>query len=220
MKRLVFFVPLAAVFCLVAWAADDAKQFDAAAQVLEKMASSNQIPSSLLTQAKCIAVIPDLTKAGFVVGGKHGSGVVSCRTSSGWSAPAPISMTGGSVGLQAGAEHQNVVLLMNSQGAKELKGGHWDLSGEAAATGPSGGDAATASTGWKAPVLSYSDSSGAFAGADVGGSKIGEDKDAIKDVYGKDSSFQSILDGQVQPPASAQQFMSTLQQLDKKNSSR
>jgi lipid-binding SYLF domain-containing protein len=177
------------------------------------MASSNQIPSSLLKHAKCIAVIPKLTKAGFIVGGKHGSGVVSCRTASGWSAPAFITMTGGSVGLQAGGEQQDIVLLMNSQGAEELKNGHWDLGAEAVAAGPAGGTGTTDSTGWKAPVLSYSNSKGAFAGVDVGGSKIGADEDTIHNLYGEKALFQSILGGQVQPPESAQQFLSALQQV-------
>lgn len=213
MKRilsLVLFVPMC---CWVAWAADAAKELDAAAQVVQNMTSSNQIPSSLLNQAKCIAVIPKLTKAGFIVGGKHGSGAVSCRTASGWSAPAFITITGGSVGLQAGGEHQDIVLLMNAQGEQELKNGHWDLGAEAVAAGPTGGTGATESTGWKAPVLSYSNSSGAFAGADVGGSKIGSDQDTIHNVYGEKASFQAILDGQVQSPASARKFLSALQQI-------
>ena len=213
MKRAVWFAISVATLCWAAFAADAPKELDFAAHVLHEMVSSNQIPRSLLSQAKCIAVIPDLTKAGFIVGGKHGKGVVSCRTSSGWSAPAFISMSGGSVGLQAGAAHQDIVLLMNPQGAEELKSGHWDFGAGVAAAGPSGGADANATTGWKAPVLSYSNSNGAFAGADVGGSKLGADEDAIKDVYGKDKSFQAILDGQVQPPASAQQFLSALQQL-------
>lgn len=213
MKRTVCSAISIATLCWAAFAADAPKELDSAAHVLHEMVSSNQIPRSLLSQAKCIAVIPDLTKAGFIVGGKHGNGVVSCRTSSGWSAPAFISMSGGSVGLQAGAAHQDIVLLMNPQGAEELKSGHWDFGAGVAAAGPSGGADANATTGWKAPVLSYSNSNGAFAGADVGGSKLGADEDAIKDVYGKDKSFQAILDGQVQPPASAQQFLSALQQL-------
>ena len=210
MKRLLSLAVFVSMFCWLAWAADATKELDAAAQVLQSMASSNQIPASLLNQAKCIAVIPDLTKAGFIVGGKHGSGAVSCRTASGWSAPAFITISGGSIGLQAGAEHQDLVLLMNPQGADELKSGHWDLGAEAAAAGPAGGKETTESTGWKAPVLSYSNSNGAFAGADVGGSKIGADKDTIHDVYGKDASFQAILEGQVQPPSAAQKFLSAL----------
>jgi lipid-binding SYLF domain-containing protein len=121
-------------------------------------------------------------------------------------------MTGGSVGLQAGGEHQDIVLLMNSQGEQELKNGHWDLGAEATAAGPTGGTGTAESTGWKAPVLSYSNSKGAFAGADVGGSKIGADKDLIHNLYGENASFQTILGGQVQPPASAQAFLSALPQ--------
>src|SRR5215467_12845070 len=121
MKRLVFSVAVfVLMFCWIASASDAAKELDAAAQVLQDMASSKQIPSSLLQQAKCIAVIPKLTKAGFIVGGKHGNGVVNCRTASGWGAPGFITITGGSVGLQAGGEKQDVVLLMNAQGAEEL----------------------------------------------------------------------------------------------------
>ena len=196
--------------CLMAWAADATKEINAAAEVMQTMTSSHQIPASLLDQAHCIAVIPGLKKGGFVVGGEHGSGVVSCRTRSGWSSPAFIAMSGGSVGFQAGGEQQDIVLLMNSQGEQELRNGHWDLGAEAAAAGPSGGTEATQNTGWKAPVLSYSNSKGAFAGADVGGSKISVDKDMIHNLYGENASFQTILDGHVAPPASAQQFMSAL----------
>jgi lipid-binding SYLF domain-containing protein len=213
MKRLLSLSVFISVFCLLAWAVDAAKELDAAAQALQNLASSKQIPSSLLKQAKCIAVIPKLTKAGFIVGGEHGSGVVSCRTASGWSAPAFITMGGASVGLQAGGEHQDIVLLMNDQGAQELKSGHWDLGAEAVAAGPTKSTGATESTGWKAPVLSYASSSGAFAGADVGGSKIGADKDTIHNVYGANTSFEAILDGKVPPPAPAEKFLSSLQQV-------
>lgn len=212
MKRILSVVALVPMFCWLAWAVDAAKELDAAAQVVQSMSSSHQIPSSLLKQAKCIAVIPKLTKAGFIVGGKHGNGVVSCRTASGWSAPAFITISGGSVGLQAGGEQQDVVLLMNDQGAQELKAGHWDLGAEAVAAGPTGGTGTTESTGWKAPVLSYSNSSGAFAGLDVGGSKLGTDKDTIHNIYGANASFEGILNGETHPPASAQQFLSALGQ--------
>jgi len=198
--------------CALSWAADAAKQLDAAAQVLESMTSSHQIPPNLLNHAKCIAVIPNLTKAGFVVGGQHGSGVVSCRTSSGWSAPAFITMSGGSIGFQAGAEHQDIVLLMNSQGMQELKNGHWDLGAEAAAAGPTKSAGTGENTGWKAPVLSYANAKGAFAGADVGGSKIEPDKDMIHNLYGESATFQTIVDGQVQQVGASQKFLSSLQE--------
>lgn len=207
--RKIWIVALVVTFRSLAWSADAPKELHDAAQVLQGM--SSQVPSSLLKQARCIAVIPKMTKGGFIVGGKHGNGVVSCRTSSGWSAPAFISMTGGSVGLQAGVASQDILLLMNSQGAQELKNGHWELGGEAAAAGPTGASQADTSTGWKAPVLSYASSKGAFVGADVGGAKLGPDEDMIHDQYGEGTKFQAVLEGQVQPTASARQFMSALQ---------
>src|SRR5215471_4958340 len=152
MKRVLCFSIVISIASCLAWAADAAKELDSAAQVIENMTSSNQVPSSVLRQAKCIAVIPRLTKAGLIVGGEHGSGVVSCRASSGWSAPGFISMSGGSVGLQAGGEHQDIILLMNEQGAQELRNGHWDLGAEAVAAGPTGSSAGRSeTTGWKAP---------------------------------------------------------------------
>jgi len=207
-------VAFVALFAWMAWAADAAKELDAAAQVIQNMTSSKQIPSSLLKHAKCIAVIPSLTKAGLIVGGQHGNGVVTCRTSTGWSAPAFISISGGSVGLQAGAEHQDIVLLMNDQGEQELRNGHWDLGAEATAAGPTGDSAGRSeSTGWKAPVLSYSHSSGAYAGANLQGSKIDLDQDANHNLYGPSASIHSILDGQAQTPEAAQQFLFALEKV-------
>jgi SH3 domain-containing YSC84-like protein 1 len=213
MKRLLSLVAFVAMSCWLAWAADAGKELDAAAQVVRNMTSSHKIPSSVLKQAKCIAVIPKLTKAGLIVGGERGSGVVSCRTASGWTAPGFIKMIGGSLGLQAGGEHQDIVLLMNPEGEQELKSGHWDVGAEAVAAGPTGGTGGTESTGWKAPVLSYSSSKGVFAGADIGGSKIGADEDTIHNVYGGSASLQTILEGQQKQPATAEQFLSALQQI-------
>lgn len=208
---LVAFVVLVASLAV---AVDVAKELDTAAQVIQNMTSSHQIPSSLLRDAKCIAVIPNLTKAGFIVGGEHGNGVVSCRTTAGWSAPAFIRVSGGSIGLQAGGEHQDIVLLMNSQGAQELKNGHWQLGADATAAGPTGASTGIGeNTGWKAPVLSYAHSSGAYAGANLEGSKLDADQDTIHNIYGENLSFQTVLDGRVQPPSSAKHFLSALQQV-------
>ena len=211
MKKVLLVAGFVATCAWTLWAADAGKELDAAAQVVQNMTSSKQIPSSVLGEAKCIAVVPRLTKGGLIIGGEHGNGVVSCRTSSGWSAPAFITITGGSVGLQAGAEHQDIVLLMNDRGEQELKQGHWDLGAEAVAAGPTGASAERSeTTGWKAPVLSYSHSSGAYAGANLQGSKIGVDQDLIHNVYGESASFQGILEGQVQPPTAAQRFLAAL----------
>ena len=214
MRRILSAAALVTILTWVAWAADAPKELEAAAQVLQNMTSSNHIPSSVLGQSRCIAVIPRLTKGGLIVGGEHGNGVVSCRTKGGWSAPAFITVTGGSLGLQAGGEHQDIVLAMNSQGEQELRNGHWDLGAEAVATGPSGESTERSqSTGWKAPVLSYTQSSGAYAGANLEGSKINADEDLIHNVYGANATFQSVLAGQVSATPAAQQFMSALQRV-------
>ena len=79
------------------------------------------IPEEVLTGAKCIAVVPDMGKGGFIVGGEHGRGVVTCRTKNGWSAPAFISIGGGNFGFQAGAQSVDlVVLFMNDAGVQEI----------------------------------------------------------------------------------------------------
>jgi len=216
MRRIALFTAFVAVFTWTVWAADVNKELTNAADVMKDMTSNKQVPSSLLDQSKCIAVIPDVTKAGLGIGGKHGNGVVSCRTSSGWSAPAFISLTGGSVGFQAGVAKQDVILLMNDKGAQQLREGHWDMGAEAIAAGPSGGAEATDSTGWKTPVLSYTRSSGAYAGANLAGSKLKADEDMIHNQYGKDTTFTKVLDGQVKPDPSAQPFMSALGQVAQK----
>jgi SH3 domain-containing YSC84-like protein 1 len=214
MRKILLFTAFVAVFTWVAWAADVNKEMTSAADVMKSMTSAKEVPSTLLDQSKCIAVIPDVTKAGLGIGGKHGNGVVSCRTSSGWSAPAFISLTGGSVGFQAGVAKQDVILLMNDQGAQQLRSGKWDMGAEAVAAGPTGG--AEATSAWTAPVLSYTRSSGAYAGANLAGSKLKADEDEIHNQYGKDTSFGSVLDGKVQPPSSAEPFMSALSQVAQK----
>ena len=210
MKRVLLLFVAVGVFTCIAAAVDVAKEMDAAAQVLQNMTSSKQIPALLISQAKCIAVIPKLTKGGFIVGGEHGNGVISCRTGSGWSAPGFISVSGGSVGLQAGAEHQDIVLLMNNRGEQELSSGHWDLGAEAVAAGPTSSAGRTESTGWKAPVLSYTHSSGAYAGANLEGSKLNVDQDSMHNIYGQNATLQSVLNGDAHAPASAQQFLAAL----------
>ena len=124
------------LFATAAFANDATKELDSAAVVIRNMTASHQIPSSVLANAECVTIVPAMAKAAIVVGGKHGDGVVSCRTSTGWSAPAFVTITGGSVGLQAGLEHQDLVLLMNKQGEQELSQGQWNLGAEAVAAGP------------------------------------------------------------------------------------
>jgi len=205
------------LFAATAFANDSTKELDSAAVVIRNMTSSHQIPSSVLQNTECLAIIPAVKQAAVIVGGKHGNGVASCRTATGWSAPAFISITGGSVGLQAGLEHQDLVLLLNKQGEQELERGQWSLGAEAAAAGPmatsSGG---TEANGWKTPVLVYTTSTGAYAGASLEGSKISVDDQNLRNLYGPNASLQLVLNGQIPSPASAQAFLSTLNQVAKK----
>jgi len=182
-----------------------------AAQTLRQMTNSNKVPKTLLDQAQCIGVIPNMTKAGLLVGGEHGSGLVSCRTSSGWSAPAFFGISGGSIGLEAGAQNSQIVLLMNNQGKQDLLQGKFQLSANAVAAGPTGSNY-SASAGWKAPVLSYKQSHGAYAGASIQGSTISINSGAIHKVYGQNVTARQVLSGKVQTPSQARQFTDALPQ--------
>src|ERR1700686_4336382 len=140
----------------LAWAGsareDTVERMQKSVDVLQSiMATPDRgIPEEVLTGSKCILVVPNLIKGGFIFGGKHGRGVASCRTSDGWSAPAFVSIGGGSWGLQIGVEGVDLVMLvMNDQGLQHLLSSKFQLSGEGSvAAGPGGGQGA-AGTGWK-----------------------------------------------------------------------
>src|ERR1700704_1174685 len=108
------------------------------------------IPEEVLSNAKCILVVPDLIKGGFILGGKHGRGVATCRTSDGWSAPAFVSVGGGSWGLQIGVEGVDLVMLvMNDQGFQHLLSSKFELTGEGSVAAGPGGRPASPRTAWK-----------------------------------------------------------------------
>ncbi len=176
-----------------------------ASQIIQEMTGPQQsagIPNDVLRDAKCIAVIPKLFKAGIGIGGEHGNGVATCKLQDGrWSAPAPFSMTGGSFGLQLGGEEVGYIMLaMNDQGMQALMSGHFKVgAGVNAAAGPVGRDA-SASAGWRgAALLSYSRAKGAYAGATLNGTELNQDHDATRQLYGHEVPFNSILDGDVHP---------------------
>jgi SH3 domain-containing YSC84-like protein 1 len=168
------------------------------------------IPEEVLSNAKCILVVPDLIKGGFIFGGKHGRGVASCRTAEGWSAPAFVSVGGGSWGLQIGVEGVDLVMLvMNDQGFQHLLSSKFQLTGEGSvAAGPIGRHA-SAGTDWKmnTQVLTYSRSRGVFAGITLEGAVVQQDDDSTRAIYGKDMKFRNILSGKVSTPKSAEAFM-------------
>ncbi len=168
------------------------------------------IPEEVLSGAKCILVVPNLIKGGFIVGGKHGRGVATCRTSDGWSAPAFVSIGGGSWGLQIGVEGVDlVVLVMNDQGFQHLLSSKFQLSGEGSVAAGPVGRHASAGTDWKmnTEMLSYSRSKGVFAGLTLEGAVVEQDNDSTRAIYGKSMTFRNILSGKASTPKSADAFM-------------
>ena len=187
---------------------------EAAAVFSEIMTTPDKgIPEEVLSNAKCILVVPNLVKGGFVFGGKHGRGVATCRTGAGWSAPAFVSVGGGSWGLQIGVEGVDLVMLvMNDRGLQHLLSSKFQISGEGSAAAGPVGRHASAGTDWKldSELLTYSRSKGAFAGLTLEGAVIQQDSDSTKAIYGKDVSFEPILRGKVATPAVAAPFKSAL----------
>ncbi len=176
-------------------------------------APDSSIPKDILAKAKCVAVVPDMVKGGFVFGGQHGRGLVSCRTPNGWSAPAPITLSGGSWGAQIGVESADVVLLFMNDGAvQSLLNDKLKLGGEASiAAGPVGREAQAATdVKMNSQILSYSRTKGLFAALDLSGAKVSQDMDTTVAMYGKSVPFRTILSGRVPPPASAMAFMNAV----------
>lgn len=215
MKKLIVFLLMG---CLgnLAWAGEQKKdvteRLQMATDVLNQLVSAPDkgIPEEVLDSARCIAVVPHLVKGGFIFGGKHGRGVATCRTADGWSAPAFISVGGGSAGLQIGVEGVDLVMLiMNEKGMQQLLSSKFQLSGEGSAAAGPVGRHASAGTDWKmqSEVLTYSRSQGVFAGLTLEGAVIQQDSDSTTSVYGHDVSFKSVLQGKVSTPDVAKAFM-------------
>ena len=195
---------------------DEVEQSEKAGKVFTEImdAPDKSIPKNLIDDARCVLVFPNVLKAGFVVGGRGGRGVASCRTATGWSSPAYFNLGGGSFGLQIGAESTDFVLLvMNEKGMNSLLSDQFTLGGDASvAAGPVGREAG-ASTDAKlnAQILSYSRSKGLFAGLELKGVVIKPDKDDMRDVYGANVTAKEVLNGnKVTTPAGVSAFPMTL----------
>jgi lipid-binding SYLF domain-containing protein len=173
-------------------------------------APDNGIPEEVLDSAKCMLVVPNMIKGGFIFGGQHGRGIATCRTSKGWSAPAFVSVGGGSAGLQIGLEGVDLVMLiMNEQGLQHLLSSKFELSGEGSiAAGPVGRHA-SAGTDWKlnTQLLTYSRSKGVFAGLTLNGAVVKQDDDSTRAIYNKKLPFRTVLSGKTASPAVAAEFM-------------
>jgi lipid-binding SYLF domain-containing protein len=168
------------------------------------------IPEEVLEHAKCVAVIPHMIKGGFVFGGKGGKGVATCRTASGWSAPAFITISGGNWGLQIGVEAVDVVMIIqNEKGMQKLLSSNFHLGADASAAAGPVGRHAEAGTDWKmdTEILTYSRAKGAFAGLTLEGASIRQDNDSRQAIYGHKVTTRALLLGQVSVPSVAQPFL-------------
>ena len=197
---------------------DETKATDrikAAGTVLDEIeaAPDQGIPEEVLGSAECVAVVPSMLKGGFIVGARYGKGVASCRTPKGWSAPAFFSIKGGSFGLQIGGQAVDLVMLvMNQKGMDNLLASKFKLGADASvAAGPVGRHAA-ADTDWKlrAHVLSYSRARGVFAGLELNGAAVEQDKDSTREFYGRMVPFKTSLTGTIEAPEGAYPFLSVL----------
>lgn len=174
-------------------------------------------PKGLVDKAAAIVVIPNLVKAAFVAGGKHGEGILTKRDASGkWSEPVFINISGGSVGFQAGVESTDLVLLlMQERNINEILDGEFTLGGEAAvAAGPVGREG-TAGTDahFDAPIYSYSRSKGVFAGISVDGSKLYLDKSENQKLYGSTFDAHAVIKMTPKAGTASAQLAQALDQL-------
>ena len=155
------------------------------------------VPEALQKDCQCIAVIPHVVKGAFVYGARHGNGVMSCRDGSGWTAPAFLTLTGGSWGLQAGAESSDlVVFFMNERGARSLiTGSQVTLGGKASVAAGPLGRSGEASTDLKlnAEMYTYAKSKGLFAGMSIEGARLGADDKANNLFYGSGVTAKQLL---------------------------
>jgi lipid-binding SYLF domain-containing protein len=199
-----------------AWAAsareDTIERMQKSVDVLQSIMSmpDKGIPEEVLSGAKCIIVVPDLIKGGFIIGGKHGRGVASCRTPEGWSAPAFVSVGGGSWGLQIGVEGVDLVMLvMNDRGLQHLLSSKFEMTGEGSVAAGPVGRHTSAGTDilLNTEVLTYSRSKGVFAGLTLEGAVIEQDNDSTRAIYGHHMMFRTILSGHATTPESAEAFV-------------
>jgi lipid-binding SYLF domain-containing protein len=198
------FILFAAVLAPGARAGEaEVQRAENAVRVLREVlqAPDRRVPSDMIANAYAVAVIPDVIKAGFVIGGRHGLGLISVKTDNGiWSNPSFISMSGGSIGFQVGVSSTDVILVFRTQrGVDSIVHGKFTLGADASAAAGPVGRTAQASTDaqLKAEIYSYSRARGLFAGAALDGSVISIDNDANAAVYGEGITPRRIFAGGV-----------------------
>lgn len=177
---------------------------------------AESVPAPLLEKCECVAVFPGVIKGALGWGGRHGNGVMTCRDTSGrWSAPAFMTLTGGSVGFQIGVEKADVVLfVMNAKGARALTGGDFTVGAKGSiAAGPVGRTAEGATDiRLDAEIYSYARARGLFAGVSLEGARIGSDEKAIARFYGEAVPPERLLFSKPDKalPAEAKAFLEVL----------
>jgi SH3 domain-containing YSC84-like protein 1 len=188
-------------------------RIDSAKLVLDQImgAQDRTVPLDILEKATCVAVVPSMVKGAFVFGAQYGQGVVTCRTGHGWSAPVFIRMAGGSWGLQIGGQSTDLILVaVNDRGMQDLLRDKFKIGGDASAAAGPVGRAGQASTDWKmnAELLSYSRNKGLFAGIDLDGTSVSQNRDDTTTFYGAPQDFRNVLSGNVAVPPGAVPFVS------------
>ena len=160
--------------------------------------TNREVPASVLRNARCIAVIPNVITGALIVGGAHGEGLASCKdANNSWSQPAAVSLNQGSLGLQAGAKSADLVMYFQSKDAvNALKKGNFAIGSDISAVAGNYDNSVDTSG---AGVVVYSRTQGAFAGASVTGSKIGNDKDDLASYYGKKVDYTALLENRETP---------------------
>ena len=177
---------------------DEAKRIRESVTVFSDImaAGDNAIPKEILAKAEGVAIFPSTIKAGFIVGGTRGRGILSARNEGGWSSPAFLTLTGGSFGLQIGGQAADIILvIMNRRGLENLVSNQFKVGADAAvAAGPVGREAQAATDiQMRAQILSYSRARGLFAGVTINGGTIRQDQDANQRFYGRKLETKQIV---------------------------
>jgi lipid-binding SYLF domain-containing protein len=193
------------------------KRLGEATTVLNEMlkADDKGIPQDLIESAHCVVVVPGVKKGAFIVGGKYGRGFITCRNEGGvgWKSPAAVRVEGGSFGFQIGGSETDVIMIVKSQkGAEKLMQDRFTLGGEGSLAGGPVGRTSSAMTDaqMRAEMLSWSRSRGVFAGLSLEGATLREDKEANKDLYGKELTTKEVLTSKLTTPAAAKPFVAAL----------
>ena len=213
--RIYFILTIVFTLCLAASSvhADMQDDVDRAVSIIERFQEipETAIPPTVLADAKGLAILT-ITKAGFIVSGRGGTGVVIARTGTGWSGPAAIGTGGIGVGFQAGGQVSEYVIILNTQEAVNAfsQGTNVTLGGNlSAAIGPIG-RSAEASVAPQAAIYTYSRNQGIFAGVSLEGTVIATRYEANEKYYDKPVFPADILAGDVKPPAGAQKLLDVL----------